>query len=140
VSTVLWANSLANGEVTSDESDKVALHRHADKLDQLSAQLKLRPFSELLDATDVKYNVSDLELPEGCSSTNDVMAKEGVWVDAAEALRRLQQLLAHIQQHKTRFGLLRNDHAAVVGELEESIAFVARAATANEKVNFSIVM
>jgi hypothetical protein len=33
MSTVLWANYLSDGTVTSDESDKYALYKFLDKLD-----------------------------------------------------------------------------------------------------------
>lgn len=140
MSTVLWANSLADGVVTSDQADKHALYKHVSKLDEVCRKLGLTAFSGLLDSTDLKFNLEDTELPAGVESTTEVMAQQGVWVAAAQALKLLQGVLAHVQQHKTRFGLLRNDHDAVIAELEESIAFAQGAAAANAKFNFGIVM
>ena len=140
MSTVLWANRLSQGRVVSDESDKPALHKHADKLDSLCQQLGLPPFSALRDSTDARYNLDDLDLPPGMASTNDVMAAEGVWMAGEPALRLLQALQQHVVKAQTRFGLLRNDHDRVVAELQESIAFIQPAAEAGERVNFSVVM
>ncbi|MDR7270849.1 hypothetical protein J2X20_003507 [Pelomonas saccharophila] len=139
MSTVLWANQLADGAVTSDEEDKAALFRHSSRLDAICRKLGLGPFSALCDSTDVRFNHGDFELPPGAESTNDVMAKEGVWVDAGEAVRRLQAMLAHITQNKTRFGLLRNDLDDVIAELQQSIGFAELAAAAKAKFNFCIV-
>jgi hypothetical protein len=60
---------LADGSVASDQADKYALHRHANKLDDICRKLRLKPFTE------------------------------------------------HIQQNKTRFGVLKNDHSDLVAEL-----------------------
>jgi len=139
VSTVLWANRLVDGIVTSDEEDKPALFSHTRKLDAVSRKLGLAPFSELCDSTDVRFNHGDLALPPGAESTNEVMAQEGVWVDAPQAVQRLQALLAHITRQQTRFGLLRNDHDQVVEELQQSIGFAEAAAAAGARFNFGIV-
>jgi hypothetical protein len=136
---VLWANQLAGGMVSSDEEDKFALFKHSSKLDAVCRKLDLPPFSQLCDSTDVRFNHGDIELPPGVKSTSEVMAKEGVWLDAAEAVRRLQALLAYIEQSKTRFGLLTNDHDDVVAELRQSIGFAEAAAAAKAKFNFCIV-
>lgn len=139
MSTVLWANQLAEGEVTSDEEDKFALFKHSSKLDAVCRKLGQPPFSELCDSTDVRFNHGDIELPPGVESSNEVMAKEGVWVDAGEAVQRLRALLTHIEQSRTRFGLLSNDHDDVVAELRQSIGFAEAAAAARAKFNFCIV-
>lgn len=140
MSTVLWANTLLNGTVTADESDKWALHKHSDKLDELTRALKLTPFSSLCDTTDAEFNMSDADLPVGMTSTNELMAQRGVWVDAAAAVQMLESLLAAIRTNKTRFGLLKNDHEDVVSELVESIAFAKLAADKGARFNFAIVM
>jgi hypothetical protein len=59
MSSVLWANALLRGTVTSDESDKWALYRHTDKLDELTRTLKLLPFASLCDATDAEFHLGD---------------------------------------------------------------------------------
>lgn len=139
VSTVLWANQLAGGVVTSDEEDKAALFAHSSKLDAVCRKLGQPPFSALCDSTDVRFNHGDIELPPGVESTDEVMAKEGVWIDAVEAVQRLRVLLTHIEQSKTRFGLLSNDHDDVVAELQQSVEFAEAAAAAKARFNFSIV-
>lgn len=118
MSTVLWANALVDGVVTSDESDKYALYKHADKLDEICRRLLQRSFNDLCDTTDLEYNLSDEdELPQGLTSTNELMAARGKWVMAADAVELLTAVIHEIDARKTRFGLLKNDHDAVLAEL-----------------------
>lgn len=140
MSTVLWANYLVDGKVASDESDKWALYKHAGKLDKLAGVAKVEPFSALLDHTDTQFNMGEGELPEGMESTNELMARDGVWKTADEALAILGGLLAAITAEKPRFGLMKNDYDAVVAELTESVEFARQASAAGARFNFSVVM
>jgi len=93
MSTVLWANHLRNtGEVVSDESNQWALYRHIAKLDRLASAAKVGAFSSLLDHTDLQFNLGDAELPAGMRSTNELMARDGVWHSADDALAILNGL------------------------------------------------
>jgi hypothetical protein len=139
MSTVLWANVLTGGEVFSDQQDRYALYKHADKLNALTKQLGLPSFEGACDSTDARFNLEDLDLPEGCKSTNDVMAASGAWLARSDALRLLEGLLAHLRENNVRFGLLQNQHGAVVSELEEALGFLQSHPTA-EKFNFAVVM
>ena len=78
MSTVLWTNHLSNGEVTSDERDKWALYRHIGKLDKLAKAAKLEPFSDLLDHADLQFNMGNDDLPDGITSTDELMTRDGV--------------------------------------------------------------
>ncbi|MBC3881873.1 hypothetical protein H8K35_10705 [Undibacterium sp. LX40W] len=49
MSTVLWANLLQDGIVTSDEDDKYALYKHTDKLDRIAKNLGLSSFAAICD-------------------------------------------------------------------------------------------
>lgn len=140
MSTVLWANQLYDGKVMSAQSDLYALYKHTRKLDRLCKKLGLSALSTMCDDTDMRLNfMTEMELPEGMTSTDELMARDGVWVDAAVAVDVLSKLLAHIQATREKFGLLRNDHDNVVAELKESLV-VAEAATGNSaKFNFAIV-
>lgn len=140
MSTVLWANLLVDGVVTSDESDKPALHRHTDKLDGLFQRVAGIAFTTFCDTTDLAFNLGDDELPEGVTSTNEVMAVSGKWIPANEAVRAITAALAEIETRKTRFGLLRNDHDDVVAELKESLAYASSTAAADARFNFCVVM
>ena len=141
MSTVLWANHLMNnGEVTSDESDKWALYKHTEKLDKLASAAKMESFSSLLDHTDIQFNMGESELPEGMKSTNELMAREGVWKPGKEALAILNGLLTVITSEKPRFGIMRNDYDSVVEELSESIEYAKKATELGAKFNFSVVM
>jgi len=140
MSTVLWANALLDGTVTSDQEDRDALYRHLDKLDEVCRSLGLTPLSEICDSTDMRFNVGDADLPEGMTSTNELMARDGVWLPGAEAVALLEELLAAVQERRMRFGLFRNDHDEVVRELSESLAFARTAASRGARFNFAMVM
>lgn len=140
MSTVLWANELGGGVVTSDAADKYALYKHAGKLDGIAQRACRRSFQAMCDTTDLKFNQGSDELPAGMTSTDELMARDGKWVDAADAVDLLAALLKDIEAKKTRFGLLRNDHADVVDELKESLAFAQGAKSKAAKFNFSVVM
>ena len=140
MSTVLWANVLVDGVVVSEEQDRIALYKHADKLDSLSRELGLPSFLAACDHTDLRFNMDeDMELPEDAQSTNDVMAVSGAWLLRGEADRLLESLVAGIRERRTRFGLLRDQHGEVVAELDEVLAFL-RSRPDAEKFNFSVVM
>ena len=141
MSTVLWANHLLkNGEVASDENDKWALYKYAEKLDKFASAAKVEPFSSLLDHTDIQFNMGDDELPDGMKSTNALMAREGVWKSANDAIAILNGLLAVISSEKPRFGVIKNDYDVVVAELSESIEYAKKASDVGAKFNFSVVM
>lgn len=140
MSTVLWANQLDGETVTSDEADKWALHSHVKKLDQLTKDAGLRSFSDFLDFTDMQFNVTDAELPAGMESTDELMARDGVWQSADEAVAVLGELLNIVTTKKPRFGLLKNGYDDVVAELTESLEYARKAVAAGAKFNFSVVM
>ena len=140
MSTVLWANVRVDGQVVSDQQDRHALYRHADKLDKIARDAGLGSFNAACDDTDARYQFDDdLELPAGMTSTDQVMASAGAWLDTTEAERLLEGLLARIREEKTRFGLLQNQHAAVLEELAGVLAFL-RSRPEAEKFNLSVVM
>lgn len=139
MSTVLWANQLSDGAVTSDQEDRYALYRHLDKLDKVCRSLGMTPLSAICDSTDMQFNLGDAELPEGMTSTNDLMARDGVWVPAVEAVALLEGLLAAVREKQIRFGILRDDHDEVVRELSESLAVARAAAAQGAKFNFAVV-
>lgn len=139
MSTVLWANLLVNGQVASDELDKFALYKHADKLDALGQKLGLGSFLDICDTTDLRFNADGFELPEGVGSTNEIMATQGAWLEIASAIKLLEGLLTHLHQNKVRFGLLKNDYERVLSELSEALAYVQTAERSDAKFNFGIV-
>jgi hypothetical protein len=140
MSSVLWANILVNGKVDSDESDRYALYRHSKKLNKLTKKLKITAFDSLLDYTDVQFNLSDEDLPEGMESTDELMAENGVWVPGAEAVEMLESLILHISTDKVKFGLVNNDADEVLVELEECLVNAEKAKNTNGMFNFSVVM
>lgn len=139
MSTVLWVNLMSDGKVTSDDADYAALYKHADKLDGLTQALGLPSFEALCDTTDLRFNNDEFALPSGMASTDEVMARDGVWLPADDAVAMLTALRAHIVDQKVRFGLLSNQHDAVVTELDEVLAFAKASNNAGDKLNFSIV-
>ena len=141
MSTVLWANILrSDGKVQSEQADYAALHRHAKKLGQLSAAPGQPSFEDICDLTDARFNVEDIELPEGMTSTEEWMARDGVWIAPATAIEMLTGLIDRIRKEKTRFGLLANQQQDVLEELESALAFVRQHAADARGFNFSMVM
>ena len=65
MSTVLWANTLIDEKVRSDQSDKYALYKHSKKLDKITEEIQVTRFLSTHDSTDYEFNVSEKELPEG---------------------------------------------------------------------------
>lgn len=70
MSTVLWANRLLDDAVTSDQSDKYAMHKHLSKIDKVARRAGLMAVSEMCDTTDLHYNIQNLPLPDGMASTD----------------------------------------------------------------------
>jgi hypothetical protein len=140
MSTVLWANQLKDGTVETDAADKYVLFRYLDKLDATCTQCGIPLISEICDYTDYRFNIEDRELPDSMESTDELMAREGVWMDGKDAVSLLEQLLSKIQSDQVRFGLFSNRHDEVVLELEESLVFARKAEEAGARFNFSVVM
>lgn len=140
MSTVLWANVLVDGKVTSDEADKYALYKHTKKLDKLTGKLNVAGFLSAQDFTDMQFNVSDEELPAGMESTDELMAQSGVWIEGSDAIEMIEKLIAHIVDANVKFGIIGSDADEVVAELKESLEFAKKAQEANGKFNFSVVM
>lgn len=140
MSTVLWANVLIAGAVKSDQTDHLALYKHAGKLNAITNALKLQPFKAICDTTDRRINMGTEELPAGMRSTNELMAAQGTWMSADAAISFLQELRDHIADNNVRFGLLSNQQPEVLAELDEVLAFVKTESPRAEKFNFSVVM
>jgi len=140
MSKVLWANYLVDGQVVSEEADYLALYHHMDKLDEICRKLEIIPISDMLDSTDMEFNALDLKLPEGMESTTDIMAAEGRWVSADDAVEAMDELKAYLIEHYPHIGLLHNATPDIITELEESIDWAMTAESLSAKFNFSIVM
>jgi len=138
MSAVLWTHLLTDGEVITDDADKPALYRHADRLDRLSRELGLGSFIAACDTTDLRVNANELALPAGVHSTLDLMARDGVWLPVAAAITLLSGLTDHLQHNKLRFGLLHQEYHEVLAELTDALAFAA-GARPDARFNFSIV-
>ena len=140
MSTVLWANYLQDGRVTSDEADKYALYKFSSKLEKLTRQLGVSSFADAQDTTDAQLNVTDEALPDGMESSDQVMAAQGVWIAADDAVTMLDALIREIEDKNVKFGMLGNAKDDVLQELRESLAFAQQAAERNARFNFSVVM
>lgn len=140
MSTVLWANQLKDGAVSSQEADLYALYKHLTSLDTLADRLGVGNLSSLCDETDLLVNLDQLDLPDGMTDTNELMAAQGRWVDASEAVQRLERLLTHVEKDRPRFGLVGNQVDVVIEELSEALNFARHAADAGAQFNFAIVM
>ena len=140
MSTVLWANLLLDGKVNSDERDKYALYKHSKKLEKMTRKLGVSSFLSAQDFTDFQFNLSHDELPAGMESTDELMARNGSWMSAQDALEMLQNLKNHIEDNKIKFGFFSDDRDAVLEELEESLEMARKATQVNGQFNFSVIM
>ncbi len=140
MSTVLWANILIDGRVKSDEADHPALFKHAAKLDEISRILGIGSFLAICDTTDQRFNLENEALPAGMSSTNELMVAQGSWMPMSSVVPFLEALRDHVVANNVRFGLLSNQHAQVVAELDEVLAFAKAGVARATKFNFSVVM
>jgi len=139
MSTVLWTHLLVGSEVITDDTDKPALYRHADRLDRLSRELGLGSFIAACDTTDLRFTANEFELPPGVDSTLDVMATDGTWQPVASAIALLTGLVSDLQRKKLRFGLLHNEYHEMLAELTDALAFATGASLPDAQFNFSIV-
>lgn len=141
MSTVLWANYLLdNGEVVSDESDKWALFEYSDVLDEVASAAGLEPFSTLIDDTDFQFNMSDAdELPDGIASTDELMARDGIWREAGEALAILNGLYDVLSQERPD-DIEEEDYEDLLEELSETIEFAKQAHELGAKFNLAVIM
>ncbi|QIK38791.1 hypothetical protein GWK36_13280 [Caldichromatium japonicum] len=141
MSTVLWANYLLDdGEVVSDESDKWALFEYSDTLDEVASAAGLEPFSSLIDDTDFQFNLSDAdELPDGMESSDELMARDGVWRDAGEALVILNGLYDLLVQERPE-DIAEEDYDDLLNELSESIEYARQAHELGAKFNLAVIM
>ncbi|MCB1954542.1 MAG: hypothetical protein KDG55_02640 [Rhodocyclaceae bacterium] len=138
--TVLWANRLDQGRVVSDQSDKIALYRHAGKLDKLSRSLHTIHFLATHDTTDAEFNAGRRDLPDGVVSTDEIMAADGTWVSPSDAILMMEALIRHIVRSQVRFGMFRNDAPDIIRELEESLLVARQAEACSGRFNFSVVL
>ena len=139
MSTVLWANLLVGAEVRTEQADRFALYKFGTKLEAMSKALGLTSFVGTWDHTDLRFNIEELELPPGATSTNDVMAKQGVWIETNEAVRLLKGLKDRIISENVRFGLLKNHSAELLEELTGVLTFISSQGSIPCKFNFCVV-
>lgn len=136
--TVLWSNKLIEGKVQSDQRDKFALYNHIEKLDRICIGLGEPIFSSIVDNTDLLCNIDQISLPEGMSTTDQLMAEKGVWLETEKASKLISSLIHKINADEIRFGILKNDRDILVDELRESLEFCNSEPVG--KFNFCIVM
>ena len=118
----------------------ILIYKHSKKLDKLTRQLGVRSFLSAQDFTDLQFNLGDDELPPGVESTEQLMARNGTWMAAQDAVEMLSNLIRHIDERKIKFGFFSDDRDAVLQELEQSLAIAERANSVNGMLNFSVVI
>jgi hypothetical protein len=141
VSTVIWVNWLKDGKVTSDDVDRWALYRFADKLDLLCEELDVTPLSEFHDTTDLEVNLApeDEEIDEEVD-TYQLMAEKGKWFPPQRGIEVIDRLLERLRARPVRFGLLSDHGVEVVTELEGCRAILERIEGEDALFHLCIVM
>ena len=140
MSTVYWSNALVGDTVSSDNEDLYALYKHTKKLDSLCSTLGLREISSFIDNTDLMVNLEQLDMPDGMESTDELMAAQGNWTDAALAADVLEKLCEHVKENEIRFGLVSNARSDIIEELELCAKFARAAAENGGRFNLAVVM
>ena len=107
---------------------------------QLTRQLGVRSFLSAQDFTGLQFNLDDDDLPQGIESTEELMAQNGTWMAAQDAVEMLGNLIRHIDERKIKFGFFNDDREDVLQELEQSLVIAERANSVNGMFNFSVVM
>lgn len=139
MSTVLWAHTLANGEVFSDESDLWALNKFTKQLDKITKRNGWVSFLKAIDTTDLQYSFADEPLPNGFESIEELVMAQGKWLKGDEAVELLSNLINQIKTENIKFGLMKNHQETVLFELSESLKLAQKAKTSNGKFNFCVV-
>ena len=145
MSTVIWVNRLKDGNVTSDQVDRWALYRFADKLDRLCDELGVTRLSEFHDTTDLEANLA-LEVEgedEGGEQELDtyrLMVEKGKWFSPEKGVAVFDRLLERVQAEPVRFGLLTDRREEVVRELEECRSALESIAADDAEFHLCIVM
>ena len=117
MSTALWLYYRERKTASSSQEDLIFLYRHAPKLDRICRNLSLIPLTEFHDLTDAKFNLGDEQLPDGISSTVELMIDRGSWHPVNNGLSSFSALGQWLRENPTRFGVLRNDYQEVLEEL-----------------------
>jgi hypothetical protein len=139
MSTVLWANYRQNGQVVAEQADYRGLYEHTEKLDEFCRKLELPAFSGLQDTTDAQCNAGLLELPAGMASSDELMARDGVWIDAETAVELMDTLKVYLIEHYPHIGLVHNATPDLINELEQVLDFAMQAESLGADFNFSVV-
>ena len=139
MSTALWLYYRAGKTASSNEEDLIALYRHAKQLDRICGRLSLTPLSAFHDLTDAKFNLGDEDLPDGMTSTVELMVDRGSWHSVTEGRTVFFELLEWLKANPTRFGLLGNDYNEVLGELKRCLESLEAQETDSCEFNLCVV-
>lgn len=122
---------------------KVTTGRYSSTLTSSTSSTSLaglKLLSSLLDHTDIQFNIGDDEPPKGRQSTNELMARDGMWKTADNALANFNGLLTIIKAEVLRFGAIKNDYDTFVTDLCESTEYAKTVREAGAKFNLSVLM
>ena len=133
----IWVNTLKDGAVTSDESDKSAMYRHLSRLDGVCVGVGLRKLSDFLDTTDLEtaFAGDDVTGEDGWER----MAKVGQWFPPQEGVAVLTGLIARLREKPVRFGLLSNQYAEVLEDLGDCLASIEAAQAQQAMFHLGVV-
>jgi hypothetical protein len=88
----------------------------------------------------MRFQVEAIDLPEGVDSTNRLMTRNGLGMDAQRAVNLRENLLGAVSSKPPRFGLLKDNLDDLVGKLEESMLFAEVAAARGARFRFQILI
>ena len=120
MSSAIWINALKEGKVTSNEVDRWAILKFADKLDALCDKLAITKLSDFHDTTDLEANLApEEEDDEDLPDTYELMAEKGKWFSPRTGIEVMDSLFESLKAKPVRFGLITDHSAEVLTDLEE---------------------
>lgn len=139
MSSVYWVYKLVDGLVDGPEEDCYELYRHTELLDNICAALEIEEFSSMVDYTDASFCFEEKELPEGVEDTTELMARQGNWVAAADAVNVLSSLEQFISDSDNALDISSDARSGLILELRTTVTFASVAASEQGKLNLSVV-
>ncbi|MFT5130576.1 MAG: hypothetical protein ACI8W8_004207 [Rhodothermales bacterium] len=140
MSVAIWINRLQDGEITSDQEDRLFVLKHASKLDKVCQKLGVKPLSSFHDTTDAEMNVMGLEDQSDEVDFHQLISERGKWFNPQAGVDVLGELLADLEREPIRFGLLSNDYDDVMADLAACKSAIEFAQAAGARFHMSIVM
>jgi hypothetical protein len=131
----IWVRrkSRAGTEDSGDDFDHSHFCRASEELDRLSDSLGVRKLSDFIDTTDMRYNLSDDDLPQTWIAENER------WFAPEDALPALRKIVERLKAGEVK-GIKEKLRPDLLEELEDCLAKVSEAQSEGDQFHFCLVM